>query len=296
MSNPLELPEDIIEQEVGAICGRYRIEPEMARRFLEQGFYRRPDLLGKILKRYPDEDITRLRDYKAVIKDVRKKIYYHLRQYQSDREKSRELREKLEQQISASADIKHIRQITDELLLTHISTKERADHYPVFYEKLSELIARPRTILDIGCGIHPLSYPFEKEKGPDIYVATDRDPDVIDILTTFAPCIKPARLIPLCADIAGIKAADYLTDYAPFDIAFMLKLVPVLHRQHKEVLPLLAEVPARRILLTASAESMTRKEIIMRREDKILHRFMKMTGRDVMGSFRVGNEFGYLLQ
>ena len=61
MENPvLKLPKELVEREVKAICKRYRIAPEEAENILQQHFQRRPDILKKILAKYPNEDITRL--------------------------------------------------------------------------------------------------------------------------------------------------------------------------------------------------------------------------------------------
>lgn len=299
MSHPFpELPEAILTREVSAICDRYRIEPEEAGKFLEHGFYSQPDLLSKILERYPDGDITKRRDYKAIIKSVRKKVYYHLRQYQSDSQKSGELKKQLEQQVASSSDIHQSRQVIQDLLMSHISTKERSDDYPVFYKKLFDMIEPPRTILDVGCGIHPLSYPFgEVETCPDIYAATDKSQDVIEILKIFSPLAKPTRLMPVCESIADIRWADYLPNgMDSFDIAFMLKLIPVICRQNRDILSHLINVPARRILITASAEAMTRRKNIRRREDRVLRDFIELAGGNIIGKFTITNEFGYLIR
>lgn len=292
-----ELPEAILAREVRAICERYRIEPEEARRFLEDGFHRQPDLLSKILGQYPKGDITRRRDYKAIIKAVRKKVYYHLRQYQSDSQKVEELRKQLEQQAASSSDIHQCEQLIQDLLMSHVSTKERVDEYPIFYKELFDMIDPPRTILDVGCGIHPLSYPFrEIEPRPDVYVAIDKSRESIEILKIFSRLANPTRLIPVCDSIADIRWSDCLTDnMETFDIAFMLKFIPVICRQNKDILPHLMSVPARWILITASAEAMTRRENIRRREDRVLRDFIEQAGGKIMDQFTITNEFGYLI-
>lgn len=296
-SELLKLPEEILNAEVRAICKRYRVDPQEARRILERNFASRPDLVHKIVKSYPEEDVTRFSDYKKVIKNARKQVYYHLRQYHRAKEREDRLKKKLGRVVGTWGDPEQVKQIIADLLRTHASTRERFDHYKKFYKNLFDLIEPPRAILDVGCGVHPLSYPFNKRaERPEIYVAIDKDPNAIETLTVFAPCVTPARLMPMCADFAAIRWADYLVDEIDlFDIAFMLKLIPVIHRQRRELLPKLVEVPARQVLITASAEAMTRKEYIARREDRVLRDFIEMTGRQIAGTFRIENEFGYLL-
>ncbi len=285
-----------MKQEVQAICGRYRIKPEEARRFLEHQFHGRPDVLRELMERYPHEEITRLKRYKALIKDVRKRIYYHLRQYQSDRQGIPQLKARLEAHVRRG-ETHEIKQVVQDLLLSHISTKERLANYEEFYEHLFALTPPPEKILDVGCGLHPLSYPFDRpDISPQLYVAIDRDPNVIEVLTIFADAAEPTRLVALCKNITDLRGADSLTDGGMYDMAFMLKLVPVITRQDRDLLAHLTCLPARKLLITASTESMTRRRSIRRREERVLHEFVRLADREITGRFDVGNEFGYLCQ
>lgn len=292
-----ELPDDILDAEVEKICRHYKIDLPKAKEIIQANFARQPKLLRKISERHLYEDITRFSEYKKVIKDVKKQIYYHLRQYHKDKDQENHLENQMGQLISKSADSDQVNQLVTKLLSCHVSSGERFPFYQSFYNALFSLTEHPRTIIDIGCGFHPLSYPFAREgKSLESYVALDRDKRVIDILTTFAPCVKPTNLIPICADLVSVKWSDFFKqeEYV-FDIALMLKLIPVIHRQRREVLSELAKVPALRILVTGSTEAMTRRDNIMRREHKILSEFVKMTGRKIIDYFKIENEFGYLL-
>ncbi|ETR72328.1 MAG: ribosomal RNA methyltransferase [Candidatus Magnetoglobus multicellularis str. Araruama] len=186
-----------------------------------------------------------------------------------------------------------IDKIIEGLLSSHVSTQERLPWYQEFYQTLFNLVDPGESIIDIGCGIHPLSYPFDKNN-LNTYLAIDKDPVVIDTLTTFAPRVAPVKLIPICMDINHITWSDYLT--AQFDLAFVLKLIPVLHRQNKSALKQLIEIPAKQILLTGNIEAMTRKETIRRKERRMLQDFIAMTGRQISGNFEVGNEFGFVIR
>ncbi|HEY7415593.1 MAG TPA: hypothetical protein VH593_10400, partial [Ktedonobacteraceae bacterium] len=291
------LPMELLEVEVAATCKQYRIEPEVARKILEGIFSKHPILLQKIAAHYPGKDVTRFGDYKAVIKEARKQVYYHLRQYHRGKEQQTQLKAKLTSLVHASAPPEQVKQVTDELLLTHISTQERFSQYQAFYNGLFAIVPRVQTIIDVGCGIHPLSYPFHREgRKTDLYVAIDKDQQAIDILTTFSRHVLPAQLIPRRANIAQLEQKDYLVngvDY--YDLAFMLKLIPVISRQEKELLLKLIEVPAHKILLMASTTAMTRTDKIAMREDWVLRQFINMTGRPILEHFQIENEFGYLL-
>ena len=293
----LTLPEDLVTREITAICQQYRIAPAEARILFAQFLQRRPDLLKKIPATTPAAELTRLRSYHTLIKQARKQIYYHLRQYQADKPHIAELRAELGHLLAAAPDTAAIDRVRQALLLTHVSTQERAPDYPLFYQKLFEVLAPPRTILDLGCGLHPLSYPFTGPTSrPELYVAVDQQPDVIATLTVFAPYVRPTRLLPVCADIAETNWQHaFDLEISVFDVAFLLKLIPVIARQARHVLPRLAAAPARQLVITAASEAMTRKTSIRRREDRVLREFIALTGRPVLAAFDISTEFGYLL-
>ncbi|HDN26485.1 MAG TPA: DUF3893 domain-containing protein [Thioploca sp.] len=297
MNHRLELPEERLEAEVKSICKRYKIAPETVRDILEQNFSKQPQLVQKILERHNHEDVTRFKEYKQVIKETKKQVYYSLRQYHQDQNQEKQLSTQLKELLKTQASSEQINQAVTELLLTHVSTQERVEYYQAFYEQLFSLIEPPTAVIDIGCGLHPLSYPFNNTKKPISYVAIDKDNTAIEYLKTFSSHKQPEWLMPICADIAQLEWLSYLNAEAKaWDLAFMLKLIPVVHRQNKALLAKLAEVPARQILVTASTEAMTRKENIMRREDKVLREFIRVANKKIRGHFRIANEFGYLLE
>ncbi len=288
-----QLPADLLQTEVQAICQRYRIDPTEARAILEQHFTAQPKLLQKIAERYPAENVTRWGDYRKVIKAVKKQVYYHLRQYHQDTDKEATLKERLAGLVSAEAEPAEIEAVITQLLSTHVSTKERFPHYIAFYDTLFDLIDPPHTILDLGCGLHPLSYPFQ-QTDTTRYIALDKDAEAIETLALYAPHVAPARLEPVCVDLSTVRWSDYLN--APADLTVMLKLVPVVARHHQDLLAHLASVPSRWLLVTASAEAMTRKQSIRHREARTLREFVALTGREIVADFETGNEFGYLLK
>jgi len=303
----LQLPEHVIEREIEAICGRYRITPETARRLFDEYAQRRPDLLRTILAKFPEQDVTRLKAYKTFIKDVRKHIYYYLRQYQPERDTAECLRQQLANMIAASASPQDMKAIIQQVLRTHISTHERFAYYQEFYATVFGMLDPPRTIVDVGCGVHPLSYPYGQADyagfgvriasiPPDLYVAIDKQPEVIETLQIFASTVAPTRLVPVCADIEEVTWMTYLEEQDEmFDLAVMLKLIPVLARQQRHLMMRLAQIPARYMLITAATEAMTRKQNIRRREERFLREFIELTGRQVRTAFQVGSEFGFLL-
>src|SRR3989344_7475137 len=50
----------------------------------------------------------------------------------------------------------------ENMLRSHASTKERWVIYPELYSRLFVITGKPASILDLGCGLHPLSIHFMK--------------------------------------------------------------------------------------------------------------------------------------
>jgi len=347
------IPEDLLSREAEDIASRYRVSIEEAEAALSEAFAAAPDLARRVRERHAQEDVTRWRDYREVIKKCRKDMYYGLRRYYRAPASAERLVEEFEREVEASARPERIEELRRELLAAHTSTRERLEHYAEFYERFFELVGAPSTLLDVGCGMHPLSYPFAGHgERTELYVALDRDMRAMRALGAYARLVGPGRLVPLYASLADGAWVERLPCPAPlgtaakphpgsgrlqgraavsgsigdvmlphrllrppcittlrsasgqrsgfcnsaFDLAVMLKVVPVLSRLDRAAVEGLGAVPARRLLLTGSAESMTRRQRIEARERGVLKRFIEQSGRRIVGEFRAGNEFGYLVE
>jgi len=288
------LPKELIDQEVKSICSRYKIGHDSVIKQINETIGHHPKLIQKIQEN-KSVHITRLKAYKRFIKDVKKTIYYQLRQYHQNSENDTNLKQRLAN-IDVNSEVsENIDNVLKDLLASHVSSKERLPYYDEFYRQLFDLIDFPRRIVDIGCGLHPLSYPFQTNTSLKTYHAIDKDLSVIDVLQLFAPHILPIQLKPVCMDIEDIVWSDFLDQGTEFDLAIMLKLIPVVHRQSKSSITQLLKIPAKRILLTGNIEAMTRRENIRRKEEQVLRHFIERTGRKVIGSFQIDNEFGMVI-
>jgi len=287
------LPKKLIDNEITSICSRYKIDSESVIKHFDEVILRHPKLIQKIHENRSPH-ISRLKVYKLFIKDVKKTIYYQLRQYHQNTPNEIDLKHLANFNVNNDKS-DNIENIVKDLLANHVSTRERLPYYDNFYKQLFKLITPPRTIVDIGCGLHPLSYPYKKKTSLNTYLAIDKDLSAIDILQLFAPHISPIRLKPVCMNIQDIVWSNFLDQNTQFDLAIMLKLIPVVYRQNKSFLKQLYQIPAKRILLTGNTEAMTKRENIRRKEEHFLRKYIKMTGRDIIAYFQIDNEFGMMI-
>ena len=81
-----------------------------------------------------------------------------------------------------------------------------------------------------------------------------------------------------------------------FALALGLKLIPVLARQERELLPLFRDLPTRRFLITGAREAMVKRRSIERRERASLQAFADELGFPIIGSLETDSELGVLLE
>ncbi|MCB9235254.1 MAG: hypothetical protein H6581_26600 [Bacteroidia bacterium] len=260
---------------------KYRIDAETADELVNEILQKSPKLLKVIQDATEWRDVERSKYFKEAASSAKKRIYYYLRQYKQDQDNQAMLVRKL-------ANAKEPdRELLDQLAETHASTRERMPSREAFYPELKAAVGEISSILDLGCGLQPLIWPFSGLFGTtNRYLALDKDPDCIRILQAFAR-LQPALQTSRWFLNEGLKALQN----EEFDLALMLKFIPVLARQAREELPLLYQVPARYWAISGSKISLTKKESIEFRERKAIERFVRDAGRRVVAEFDAGEEF-----
>ncbi len=291
------VPESLLKPEAERIRRRYRMTEEEALAALADAFGERPELVLRIRQRYRREDVTRWRDYRDVVKTCRRNIYYGLRRHYRHPRLADRLLGAFERAVEEGADGERLRELRQRLLRQHISTRERLEHLGDFHDRLFELAGAPGSVLDLGCGLYPLCYPFaSRGRTTRTYVAVDDDERSMRAVRAHARTLGGRRLEPVHSGLQQALAEPAEPLPARFDLALMLKLVPLLQRREPETIKTLAVVPADRILVTGSVVSMTRRQSVEGRERGVLRRFIAQCGRRVTGELRLPTEFGYLLE
>ena len=81
-----------------------------------------------------------------------------------------------------------------------------------------------------------------------------------------------------------------------FDIALLLQLVPVVRRRNPACLEILAQTPARRLIVTGARQTMTRRRDVTARERRTLLDFAAEGGYAVRDEFETLGEIGLVLE
>ncbi|MAH07128.1 hypothetical protein CMI38_02665, partial [Candidatus Pacearchaeota archaeon] len=94
----------------------------------------------------------------GLVKEVRKRLHRLYSSYQTGRKGKRDgYLEGLKDWVAGKNDNGDV---CDDLLSITLSTKERLKDYSEIYSKIFSITGKPERIVDLGCGMNPLSFPL----------------------------------------------------------------------------------------------------------------------------------------
>jgi 16S rRNA (guanine(1405)-N(7))-methyltransferase len=132
----------------------------------------------------------------------------------------------------------------------HASTRERLPHINTFFRTIWEVTGKPHRLLDLGCGLNPLTLPWMHLDADANYIATDVDAGALEVVGGFLEAVGQPHVA---------EARDLVVDIAvpAADVALLLKLVTTLDRQDPlAAARLLDALPARHAVLSFAARSL----------------------------------------
>lgn len=240
-----------------------------------------------------DKQLAKNAAFKNFIKQHKKELYYRLRQYKGTAESKAGLVASLDSAMSDPSDTTR-ESLLGELASFHVSSQERFEQNQLFYEQLAGVMDDVHTIVDIGCGVQPLFFPHDRFLSVKKYMALDKDKDSVHLMEKFVQVFPQqyAWLLPRLWNIGeGWKGLCTESGVNDFDLALILKVVPVVRRTSPALMDQLASVPAKTIIISGVKESMVKKQDIERKERRAIDSFIKDTGRMKEGEFELDNEF-----
>jgi len=280
----------------GKIAQRYRIDADTAIHLILDIWGKNPQL-QKVAAEVDATQVKRTAAYKDAANQAKTHIYNHLRRYKQGGNRIGELVEVLRGLTpGVPADDEAALDVRSAIVQSHISTRERLGEIDAFFVQLFALAPQPETILDIGCGVQPLLYPFSEATRTQFYLGLDRDADCINAVQAWGTVIGGGRL-----QAQRWRLADDFDDVATpatgqFDLAIALKFVPVIARQERASLARLRNVPARRLIVTGASQAMVKRRSIEQREEKSLIAFADEHGFEIVGKLEIESEIGLLLE
>jgi 16S rRNA (guanine(1405)-N(7))-methyltransferase len=193
------------------------------------------------LKKNPDEKLNKL-----MIKEIRSNLHKLYSTYSSKKNKRNKLLEELRLNPNNLEIIKKI-------LKTSVSAKERLDSYPKIYSEIFNITGKPKSILDLGCGLNPLSFPY-MNLNQLIYHAYDIDEQDIGFLNKYFKLMKSQGLNGK-AEILNVRDFSKISKLPSADIIFLWKIIDLIdinnHKPSEELIKIL--IPKSKFLVASFA-------------------------------------------
>ena len=176
-------------------------------------------------------------DEKLIIKGVKTLLHNIHGSFQASSKKNKRIDEYLHELSKEPKNIDIIRKI----LATNRSTQERLLIYSELYGRIFDITGKPRNIMDLGCGLNPVYFPFMAIY-PEHYYCYDINESDTRFLNKFFKTTK-AFGIAETKDLTNVENIKKLpTD---IDVCFMFKLLDTLekkgHKYSEEVIKIVAE-------------------------------------------------------
>jgi 16S rRNA (guanine(1405)-N(7))-methyltransferase len=154
----------------------------------------------------------------------------------------------------ASGDDQGIRAVCHQLLSLHASTRERLPILHRLYDAVYAHTGIPRTLLDLACGLSPLTLPWMRLSPGTAYYAYDIDGERIAFLNRFFAL----------TDVDGCAyCQDLICDPPPQrgDLALLLKTATCLERQREgSTVALLDQLDVAHVVVTFPVKSLGQRE------------------------------------
>lgn len=138
-------------------------------------------------------------------------------------------------------------------LQNHSSTKEREKFLDEFYKYIFSEIGDVETIIDVACGMNPLTYPYMKTNAD--YVGFDIDENVIRLVDS------EIRKTNFSNKIKVFSGDIYEIDEITSDVCFLFKIVPLLEQQKKgSTEEIIKKIKSKYIVITFPTKSLSNIE------------------------------------
>ena len=192
--------------------------------------------------------------FKNIVKAVRAKLHLIHSSFKTSKTNIDQYLTKLR-----TAKNKEYLEMHDKILETSISAKERLKHYKGLYKKIFAITKKPKTIIDLGCGLNPISYPYMNIKNLNYY-AFDINTKDIGFLNNYFKIMKNKGLNGK-AKILNLKNTN-ISKLPKADICLMLKLLdPLEAKGHKLSETLITKLNTKHIVVSFATKTVTGRQM-----------------------------------
>jgi hypothetical protein len=294
-----QILEELAADLAGDVVRRYRIDEARAVEVILDEWSRNPKLLAVIAAAGSAKAAQRTRVYKDAATLTKKTIYNRLRAYRSEPASFDTALQSLVE-LPGDASAEQVETAATAIAAAHVSTAERLGHRAEFLHVL-EAVQPPggHVVVDAGAGVLPalLGAPWLQRQGITQYWAPDKDAKAVAAVAAYAARLPEGLVRPAQWNVAdGWAALHRLGLPETCDVAWMLKVVPVVLRQEPQLAPVLAAAPAPRLLISGSRVAMAKRQNIEARERRVVQRFCADHGLRIVDDHVTEDEFFLLAE
>jgi 16S rRNA (guanine(1405)-N(7))-methyltransferase len=192
------------------------------------------------------QELQKRRTLKEAIKATKNKLHQIAGAYHADKPNYAGWQRTLQ----AAPDSVTLQQTCRQIMQQHASTRERLPILAEFYPTLLAGLPPIRSVLDLACGLNPLTLPWLPLAAGAHYYACDIYQDQVAFLNGLWPRF-------------GVQGAAFVCDLlqtiptTPVDVAFLYKTIPCLEQVDKTIgLRLLAAIQAPILFVSFPAQSL----------------------------------------
>ena len=190
------------------------------------------EIAPELVRRIGAQELDKRRSLKEAVKATKNKLHQVGGAYQQTKlnyEKSLELLRETACTEPVEVTVSHpnqLRAICHQLMQAHASTRERLPILDEFYETIFANLPPIHTVLDLACGLNPLSYPWLPLPGDVEFTAVDIYGDMLNFIQDFF-------------ELAGVNGRTQQRDIIgnpptePYDLILLLKTLPCLEQVDK---------------------------------------------------------------
>jgi len=225
---------------------------------------------------------------KFILKQIKEKLHKMYGSFQTY--KKGKIKKMLEE-LKSGRDNRIIR----EILGTNLSTKERLADYGLVYGKIFEITGKVDGILDLGCGLNPISYPYMELDKDAKYYAYDINEKDLDMIREFFEIYAVNSHV----EAVDLRRLEEIKKLAPADLCLMFKLIDPLeknmrgHKYAEEMIKILSN-KCKFIVVSFATRTLSGKKMNYPQRGWI-ERMLARIGLKY-DSFQTSNEIFYIIK
>jgi len=256
---------------------------DFVKALIEEFFVKYPKMRS-ILESHPKP--LKSKDFKFMLKEVRKRLHELYGVFIIGRKDLKHLKEHLKKVSDLDEEALELHM---NILKSHKSSSERIDFYSDIYEKIFSVTGKPKTILDLACGLNPLSFPWMSLKKVK-YFAYELTKEDSNFIQAYFNMMRPFGLEGESFSLDLMKVEQL----PKADVCFLFKTLDTLEdleRNYSE--KLLANIPAKFIVVSFPTMSIGGRNPI--RQRGWFFRMMRNLGLSAE-TFEIENEIFYVVK